>query len=1030
MPRRLNACRPLGRSRLGLLCLGLVCLFMAACGRPYDKHVQDEAAWVREHVETAENKVLPRSESGTLFPTHSGDAYQGMDSHIESTYRHPFSKDEIEGRNTWVMWTGGNQEFWDYVSRRSNGIVDLLKLCDSRFMRREDRFRIAGIIPHPGMKEIAPKAPLGKPSADNAWGLHLDTYGKGTYVEGGQPDPQVYGYASGIAGLRLFPRATDPDPRVRKEWKESQEKWDPDRYITDESYFKDPELIRPFRVGMSCGFCHISANPMNPPTQMHKAQWSNLSSNIGSQYFWFGRVFGTDFKRDNLLYYLLNYAEPGTLDTSLVATDGNNNPNTMNSVYQVLPRIAASLNSPAEETPDGPLEFMPRLDQGYLFPEEGFTGRIVDAVPNGPNDVKPVLWKRDPNVDSTKQRDELMFMRYLGLGEESDRLPALGKGNKRHTPKVLAGGADSIGGRGALCRVYLNIGEFSEEWRQLHYTMIGGVPQKSFKMKNAAERSLNWHVTMRRSTNVAKYLIACSAPMRLDQVAGIDNVPHPKTLTPAPASDNYPGSAGGKTPSAAADKPAKVNKADYQTYVLPNHHKDVLRGAKVFAENCFVCHSSLLQPDEFWKDPSDWKRWASDKEYISKTAQRLVDILNKPVNSASADGDPFFEEFVKSNYLSTDARYDVTDIGTNVSRSLGDNGREGRMWEDFSSVDFKNQPKVKGNLKLVHPYDEKKTYTWPINSEAGPGRYRAPSLSSMWAHGPYLHNNSVGFYPYEYVPDPRPSQEGQSLGVFAPGIQSLPVRLKIFEDSSRRLLGLKYDAAAETDLDWRRHYYNASYRGFSEEPRRGYDSIVRFQDDAHLELHRILVPDLVYMTTLNFLGVGIPRWVLTILVVLLLVLAILLFLKGTQRLRQSRGSGLRNFAVIAIGLLLIGQVFVLWQTETYRIGHIPKGTPVDLVASINGPAWVQSSPKRKKLLALALVGLKRAEKDKVTSLEEVEVGHRNLVDILLALSKCPDAELDRGHEFGIYKTAGLAEGKRDPVSVEDREALIEFLKKL
>ena len=41
------------------------------------------------------------------------------------------------------------------------------------------------------------------------------------------------------------------------------------------------------------------------------------------------------------------------------------------------------------------------------------------------------------------------------------------------TPRVLKDGADSVGALGALNRVYLNIGLFSEEWL-LHFNAAGG----------------------------------------------------------------------------------------------------------------------------------------------------------------------------------------------------------------------------------------------------------------------------------------------------------------------------------------------------------------------------------------------------------------------------------------------------------------------------------------------------------------------------------------------------------------------------
>lgn len=110
---------------------------------------KDEAAWVRDY-EGADK--LPQ-ENGTFYPEHAADAFKGMDSHVKDVYGAEFSRDQIKGRNTWVMWSGGNQQFWDYLSRSSNGMVDFLKILDSRFIKREDRFPIMGVVPNPGMTE-------------------------------------------------------------------------------------------------------------------------------------------------------------------------------------------------------------------------------------------------------------------------------------------------------------------------------------------------------------------------------------------------------------------------------------------------------------------------------------------------------------------------------------------------------------------------------------------------------------------------------------------------------------------------------------------------------------------------------------------------------------------------------------------------------------------------------------------------------------------------------------------------------------
>src|SRR5436190_10157025 len=67
------------------------------------------------------------------FPETRADPFPGMDGGIE------FTPDEIAGRNTWVLWTGGNEAFWDYMARHAYGMIDFLKVLDSR--GRPERFK-------------------------------------------------------------------------------------------------------------------------------------------------------------------------------------------------------------------------------------------------------------------------------------------------------------------------------------------------------------------------------------------------------------------------------------------------------------------------------------------------------------------------------------------------------------------------------------------------------------------------------------------------------------------------------------------------------------------------------------------------------------------------------------------------------------------------------------------------------------------------------------------------------------------------
>ena len=132
--------------------------------------------------------------------------------------------------------------------------------------------------------------------------------------------------------MRLFPNP-DFDEAAAK-------KWDPKRYYDDPSYYNDKNLVRPYRVGMSCGFCHVGPSPIKPPDDPENPKWENLSSNVGAQYFWIDRIFvvgvGPQQLPDPDLFHTYR---PGTLDTSLVSTDNINNPRTMNAVYGLPARM-------------------------------------------------------------------------------------------------------------------------------------------------------------------------------------------------------------------------------------------------------------------------------------------------------------------------------------------------------------------------------------------------------------------------------------------------------------------------------------------------------------------------------------------------------------------------------------------------------------------------------------------------------------------------------------------------------------------
>src|SRR5262245_50379318 len=64
------------------------------------------------------------------FPAAGYDFFRDMDQVREGGELKPLAltPDEIKGRNTWVMWCGGNEAFWDWLAGHSHGFMDLLKL--------------------------------------------------------------------------------------------------------------------------------------------------------------------------------------------------------------------------------------------------------------------------------------------------------------------------------------------------------------------------------------------------------------------------------------------------------------------------------------------------------------------------------------------------------------------------------------------------------------------------------------------------------------------------------------------------------------------------------------------------------------------------------------------------------------------------------------------------------------------------------------------------------------------------------------
>jgi hypothetical protein len=652
-------------ARLGSLVAAVaVGLLLASCGSgPRPGEVLDEA------------KIAGRDVAS--FPHADEDYFRDMDNGVDLTL------DEVKGRNMWLVWTGGNDRFWDKVAPSGFGTLDLLKIVTSHPTQRvrygtqdapysrDTRWAWLGGINEPCFEGAKGPDP-------DRFGLWLDVRGKecpddpfenetkypgvqigarGQSIGGGKTLPvgSYYGTATGIVGLRLFPNP-DFDEKAAKEW-------DPERYYTDPSYYNRAGLIKPYRVGMSCGFCHVGPSPINPPADPSNPTWANLNSSVGAQYLWSDHLFSYKAEHDDFIYQILRTYRPGALDTSLVSTDYIVNPRTMNAVYLLGSRLDLAARWGKETLKGGELD------------NKQFNDYVPADHPLAALYEKPDVW----------------------------------------SPRVLKDGSDSVGALGALNRVYLNIGLFSEEWLLHFRPFAGGQPITPIKIADAQKNSTYWRATEEGTMAMAAFFLKAARPDPLNQ---------------APDGEKY----------------------------LQAEEAILARGGQVFAETCARCHSSKQPEPAPGVDPGGCagpeyltcfkKYWAWTKTDAYKAEMRK--IVAAP-------------DFLEGNYLSTELRVPETLLRTNACSPVATNALENNIWDNFSSQTYKTMQPV-GSITVHDPVTgETRPFEVP---GGGRGYTRPPSLVSVWSTAPFLLNNTLGPFTTDPSVDAR-------MGGFQASIEQL-----------------------------------------------------------------------------------------------------------------------------------------------------------------------------------------------------------------------------------------------------------------
>ena len=617
-----------GRIKIFILLCSIV---LAGCGKkePTPGTVLDEARRVGRTVES--------------FSAADEDYFHDMDQNKDGVV--PLTVNEVKGRNGWIVWTGGNDRFWDIIANRSIGALDFLKTLSSHpslKFSRDNRWYYLGLVNEPCFVKATgpdperfglwldkrdPKCPLDPFENEKKYpGVAIGARGKNIAVG------SYYGYATGIVGLRLFPNPAFDEAAAKK--------WDPKKYYEDPKYYNSKDLVKPYRVGMSCGFCHVGPNPIKPPEDPENPGWENLSSNVGAQYFWIDRIFVWDQDQSSYVFQMFHTSRPGALDTSLVSTDNINNPRTMNAVYNLGPRLEQALRTGKEKLSGGSMN----------------NKQFNDYVKEGP------LTKFFQPPDTV------------------------------WTPRVLKDGADSAGALGALNRVFLNIGLFSEEWLLHFNALVGGKRTSAIEIAVARKNSSYWEATEAQTPDIALFFL--------------------KTATPHKLKD---------APGGAAHMTTDKTK--------------LARGKVVFGEGCARCHSSKAPPPpeidigtcagpgylDCWNRYWSWTKTDAFKKQMREIVMR--------------------DDFLEGNFLSTDLRVPVTLLETNACSPLATNGIGGNIWDNFSAQSYKDLPSV-GTITVHDPFTgEPRQYNMPAG---GRGYTRPASLVSLWSTAPFLLNNTVG----------------------------------------------------------------------------------------------------------------------------------------------------------------------------------------------------------------------------------------------------------------------------------------------
>lgn len=358
-----------------------------------------------------------------------------------------YSASARAGREIWFFATAFNDRFYTYsYPQRLGASIDWFKIFSAK--NKHDLFQGWGITPDPDC--CIP----GDPNCPARW--LEETYGF-QYCKGddellkfvgkeGYRDPACdfkdapfdvntphgakdqrqdpcdlkFGTSTGALGLRKFPNPRF-DPEKWRKLNGSLADWDaygqfmsgdPGDGDSRTNRLFDGSIEPPFRIGMSCGACHISYDPVKPPANVDNPRWENIDGLVGNQYSRISQLLASGMSQHLLEWQLIARARPGTVDTSALPMDTISNPGTMNALSNFKSRP--------------------------LHEHRVLKWRKASQCPGGP---ETICWCEPEKPGKCWSR-----------GEATEQVQ-----------NILKGGEDTIGATEAIQRVYFNIGSCAEQ---------------------------------------------------------------------------------------------------------------------------------------------------------------------------------------------------------------------------------------------------------------------------------------------------------------------------------------------------------------------------------------------------------------------------------------------------------------------------------------------------------------------------------------------------------------------------------------